>query len=110
MTTMDVQGSAYDVACEACPAEGNNCTMPYYDRVQLCESVLEHTTSLAADGTLETLDLEPGYWRSSNTSRDIRECYEADACIGGVQGVCASGYEGPCEYTWRIQCMKRASF
>ncbi|CAN0266353.1 unnamed protein product, partial [Laminaria digitata] len=83
--------------CDNCPVESNNCTAPYL--VQLCEPVLEHTTSIAADGTLETLNLEPGYWRSSNSSRDIRECYEAAACVGGTQDFCASGYEGPCECT-----------
>ena len=94
---MDAQGSAYDVACDSCPIEGNNCTIFNNDSVQLCEPVLEHTTSLAADGVLERLELEPGDWRSSNTSRDIRECYEAAACVGGTHSLCASGYEGPCE-------------
>ena len=94
---MEAQGSAYDVACDSCPVEGNNCTVPYNDNVQLCEPLLEHTASIDAHGTLETLDLEPGYWRSSNTSRDIRECYETAACVGGAQGLCAPGYEGPCE-------------
>lgn len=98
-TPMQVKGSAYDVACDSCPVEGNNCTLPYYDNVQLCEPVLENTGSISPHGTLETLDLKPGYWRSSNTSRDIRECYEAAACVGGQQGLCASGYEGPCECT-----------
>ncbi|CAN0510508.1 unnamed protein product, partial [Scytosiphon promiscuus] len=36
-----------------------------------------------ADGTLESLDLEPGYWRSSSTSKEIRECYHGPACVGG---------------------------
>ncbi|CAN0346420.1 unnamed protein product, partial [Scytosiphon promiscuus] len=47
--------------------------------------------------TLESLYVLSGYWRSSNSSRDIRECKEPAACIGGTQGLCASGYEGPCE-------------
>ena len=103
------QGSAYDTACDSCPVEDYDCTIPYYDIVQLCEPVLKHTTSSALDGTLETLRLEPGYWRSSNRSRDIRECYEADACVGGVQDLCASGYEGPCECTSRMLRFNLAS-
>lgn len=99
ITPMKAQGSAYDVACDSCPVEGNNCTAAYYDRVQYCEPVLKNTGSLSPSGTLETLDLKAGYWRSSNTSWDIRECYEAAACVGGQQGLCASGYEGPCECT-----------
>ncbi|CAN0361070.1 unnamed protein product [Scytosiphon promiscuus] len=68
--------------------------------MRLCEPVLAHSTSLAPDGTLESLQMLPGYWRRSTTSRDIRECYEPAACVGGTQELCASGYEGPCEYTF----------
>lgn len=60
---------------------------------------MEHTASLTPNGTLETLDLERGYWRSSSTSREIRECYEADSCVGGTGGYCGAGYDGPCEYS-----------
>ena len=94
------QGSAYDVACESCPAEGNNCTLSSRNEVQLCEPVLEHTSSPNSNDTLASLSLHPGYWRSSNSSRDIRECYEPDACHEGLHGSCSSGYEGPCECTY----------
>lgn len=60
---------------------------------------MEHTTSTAVNGTLETLELAPGYWRSSSTSRDIKECYETDSCAGGTEEYCATGYDGPCEYS-----------
>lgn len=58
---------------------------------------MEHTTSPNVNGTLETLELEPGYWRSSTTSREIKECYETDSCVGGTEEYCAVGYDGPCE-------------
>ncbi|CAN0383488.1 unnamed protein product, partial [Laminaria digitata] len=48
--------------------------------------------------TLESLHLQTGYWRSSDASKEIRECYEEAACIGGERGLCASGYKGPCKY------------
>ena len=49
--------------------------------------------------TLETIILNVGYYRISNTSTDVRECYQKEACIGGyvVGGYCAAGYQGPCE-------------
>ncbi|CAN0179302.1 unnamed protein product, partial [Ectocarpus sp. 12 AP-2014] len=49
--------------------------------------------------TLETLELEPGYYRISNTSHTVRECFQESACKGGTDashdGYCAAGYEGP---------------
>ena len=97
-TTETVQASAFEIACEACPTKCDNCTVSNPYDVQLCEPVMEHTASVTLDGTLETLDLAPGFWRSSNISTEIRECYEADSCVGGTKNVCADGYDGPCEY------------
>ena len=94
----DRQVSAYETACEACPEQCSTCAIQDPDRAQLCEPVLEFTTSRTADGTLESLDVEPGYWRSSSTSKEIRECYHGPACVGGSEGYCETGYEGPCEW------------
>lgn len=92
------QASAYETACENCPAQCSNCTVTTPDRAQLCELTPEFTTSPAADGTLGSLDLEPGYWRSSSASTEIRECYHGPACVGGSAGYCDAGYEGPCKW------------
>ena len=46
--------------------------------------------------------LEAGYWRTTNTSRNVLACFNEKACLGGVTGnpgYCSDGYEGPCE--WR---------
>lgn len=77
------------------------------DTLVQCWSVLEHTSSPEESGTLATLSLDRGYWRTSNTSTSIRDCYNAEACEGGVaemcghvdceDGYCAPGYTGPCE-------------
>ena len=95
-----MQVSAYSKACHDCEAEEdcNNCTVHNGDEVQVCEPVLDHTTSLSRDGTLQSLELEEGFWRSSPISKDIRECYEEEACVGGTYDYCAEGYTGPCEY------------
>ena len=47
-----------------------------------------------------TLDLFKGYWRSSNMTDQIYECYNTDACLGGKidleNGIstCQDGYKG----------------
>ncbi|CAN0299763.1 unnamed protein product, partial [Pylaiella littoralis] len=89
-------GSPYEIACDACrPVECSTCTTSNPDEVQLCEPVIEHTTSPTRNGTLETLDLQRGYWRSSSMSIEIRECYEVDSCVGGAGDYRAVGYDGP---------------
>lgn len=64
---------------------------------QVCAPLLPHTTNGEMNGTLASLWLEVGYWRSGPESTEIQECYYADACKGGVEGhYCAEGYSGPC--------------
>lgn len=70
--------------------------------VPVCDEVPTGARS-AEDGgtTLETLELEPGYYRTSNKSHNVLECFQEAACKGGVDaagdGYCAEGYSGPCE-------------
>ena len=49
--------------------------------------------------TLETLDLVSGFYRTSNSSKEVLECYQKEACMGGsiAGSYCAGGYAGPCE-------------
>lgn len=93
------QASAYLTACNDCPDEKEceECAVTNADTVQKCETLLAHVSSPNSDGTLESLNLARGYWRSSSTSKDILECYEEDACVGGVDGYCELGYGGPCK-------------
>eukprot|EP00903_Cladosiphon_okamuranus_P011974 g11246.t1 len=86
--------SAYEIACDQCDALCNGCTTVNPDKALLCADTFTNTDSLTADGTLETLNLAPGYWRSSNTSTEIRECPRAESCPGGTEGRCAVGYNG----------------
>ena len=50
-------------------------------------------------GTLATLEILPGFFRSCPFSTDIRECFHKEACQGGDKPTdyCAIGYGGPCE-------------
>jgi len=57
--------------------------------------------------TLETLRVLPGFWRSGDSSEDVRACSVAEACIGGnetTDGYCRDGHEGPycnlCDGGW----------
>lgn len=109
---------AYTTVCNSCAelSECDTCVVSDDDAVALCTDIPLHTTSPDANGTLQSLSLEEGYWRTSNISREIRRCFNQDACRGGTaetcdgvfcdKGYCAEGYTGPyCSvcadhYTW----------
>ena len=73
-----------------------------YSMYPVCSKALEHSTSTGGpNATLMTLEIEPGYWRASSTSREISACDNKDACKGGLTGspdYCRKGYKGPCEF------------
>ena len=90
----------YGVVCDGCDIECEGCTIEDDYTIPVCSALLEHTTSESGTATLERLVVDPGYWRATNTSRDILECFNKNACRGGVTGnktYCSTGYEGPCE-------------
>jgi len=97
LTNRSQQNSAFAVACEGCTGDCYNCTVGNPNRVQECKPVPEHTTSLDANGSLESLTLRQGFWRSYRLSKEIRACYEASACVGGTETYCREGYQGPRE-------------
>ena len=68
--------------------------------VPVCAVVPEGVNTTGNSGmTLETLNLMSGFFRTSNESREVLECYREEACKGGsnVGRYCAEGYAGPCE-------------
>ena len=74
--------------------------MPY------CEVVLAHSSSNGSSTTIESLSIDPGYWRATATSENVLACYNLDACEGGVTGAsnyCHKGYEGSCELFSRLR-------
>lgn len=92
----------FETVCFDCPDwdECGDCTIERGGVTPTCESPLEHTTASEPGVTMETLRIDKGYRRATNTSDNILACYNADACTGGVtgaEGYCASGYTGPCE-------------
>ncbi|CAN0255267.1 unnamed protein product [Ascophyllum nodosum] len=81
--------------CVECPS----CTVDKHGNVSTCSDVIEHSTSPGGSNvTLMTLLIDRGYWRATNKSTTVFECYNEDACKGGLTGsvdYCSEGYTGP---------------
>lgn len=95
-----VEDDRYKIVCDDCGKECKGCTIADGKSIPVCSELLGHTDSRGGVATLETLLLYPGYWRATNTSRDILECFNKRACNGGKTGnpeYCSTGYTGPCE-------------
>lgn len=91
----------YDIVCQGCEIECQGCTIENNRSIPICSTVLGHTQSKGGIATLDTLVLDPGYWRAMAKSRNILECFNKLACRGGETGnpeYCLVGYEGPCKY------------
>ena len=77
--------------------------------VPVCAVVPEGVNTTGDSGmTLETLNLMSGFFRTSDESREVLECYREEACMGGsIAGrYCAEGYAGPCEeFYLHIVCL-----
>ena len=77
--------------------------------VPVCAVVPEGVNITGNSGmTLETLNLMFGFFRTSNKSIKVLECYREEACMGGsiVSRYCAEGYAGPCEeFYLHIVCL-----
>lgn len=92
----------FETVCFDCPTwdECSGCTIENGDVTPTCEVPLEHTSADKNGLTLETLNIDEGYWRATIESVIILACFNVDACRGGETGVdlfCAAGYQGPCE-------------
>ena len=85
----------------AYPGETNN------NNEVLCKQCVnignEEMVNCSSPGAmLASLPIQPGYWRSSNTSEDVHECLHSEACVGAngisdANDYCDEGYTGPCE-------------
>lgn len=68
--------------------------------ISLTQAGVEHASSIGGTTTVEQLTIDKGYWRATNTSTNVKECFNTEACTGGLTGssdFCLEGYEGPCE-------------
>eukprot|EP00903_Cladosiphon_okamuranus_P017270 g15914.t1 len=90
--------SPFEAICDGCETQCDNCSFDEPLLEPTCEVELEHSNSSGGMTTIETLSVEPGYWRATTVSENVFECYNADACLGGLTGTtvyCLDGYEGP---------------
>ena len=92
----------YGKVCDGCPTNCSKCNFEEPELVPECISLsavgVEHANSSGDLSTVEDLLIFKGYWRATNTSIDIKKCYNTDACPEGLTtGNCTTGYTGPCE-------------
>ncbi|CAN0460501.1 unnamed protein product, partial [Ectocarpus sp. 12 AP-2014] len=88
----------FEAVCDGCRVACDGCSFDEQPAVPTCSDVMDHGTSTGGNVTLETLSIDPGYWRATPSSKEILPCYNADACLGGVTdaaGYCLESYEGP---------------
>lgn len=69
------------------------------DKPPTCKEIPMGVRPSSGVTTIETFDLEEGYYRVSSKSSIVLQCYQDDACVGGTDAsnYCANGYRGPCE-------------
>ena len=68
--------------------------------ISMSDAGIEHASSIGGISAIEELDIDQGYWRATTDSIYILQCYNPDACKGGMTGTadfCEKGYQGPCE-------------
>ena len=65
----------------------------------VCNPIPVGVWPLSPATTLQTLDIKEGFFRISTESAIVLECFQQDACLGGIEpsDYCATGYTGPCK-------------
>ena len=75
------------------------------DCISLSDAGVQHASS--SQGIVEKLNIAQGYWRATNKSREVLECFNQHACKGGIASktsdYCVDGFKGPCR--WRLECV-----
>lgn len=69
--------------------------------ISLADARIEHASSGGGVTTIEELEIDQGYWRATPISTHALECYNGDACRGGLTGAddyCSEGYHGACKW------------
>lgn len=91
------------MVCSGCPT-CLGCSFGDAKGVPTCTSLtqagVEHASSDGGTTTVKQLHIDKGYWRATSTSTNVKECFNTEACTGGMTGssdFCLQGYEGPCE-------------
>jgi hypothetical protein len=97
--------SCVDVDSSSSIGRGSECcSADYYIDAGRCVQCTYELACAAVGTNTATLQLAAGLWRPRLDSTIVFECYNADACAGGValtsstQDYCTAGYTGPCKY------------
>ena len=92
----------FNVVCARC-SNGGDCVPDNVaiddETVPGCRTIPTGVHTSSTGITLADFNLKKGYYRDSNASPLILECYQPSACTGGTDATdyCAPGYKGPCK-------------
>lgn len=92
-------GNPYEAVCDGCPTPCVGCHFEDPTLEPMCLEVMPHATSTGGPTTVETVSIDPGFWRATDSSTEVLACYNPDACLGGMTGTsgfCLESYSGPC--------------
>ncbi|CAM9462638.1 unnamed protein product [Scytosiphon promiscuus] len=87
---VSLDGTSLEISC-------NPCLENFYKPDEGSDPCLACTDGLVSEAGAVVCTLEPGFWRTSNTSDTVYECPNEDACVGGatVETYCEDGFKGP---------------
>lgn len=96
--------SCFEEACSRCSTTAEEVSKREgvrIDGLPVCTKPPLGSTASSSGTTVANITLEKGYFRTSNESHVILQCYRESACQGGKDAdkYCAPGYTGPCEKT-----------
>ncbi|CAN0402628.1 unnamed protein product, partial [Ascophyllum nodosum] len=79
----------FTVVCDGCPNTSSvGCSFGEKPRGPTCTSLpeagIEHASSQGGITTIEGLYILKGYWRATNTSPNVKRCFNTKACSGGM--------------------------
>jgi hypothetical protein len=66
----------------------------YLDSDGVCSDCLAGARCDGKGTTLATIELDHGWWRTSNASSVVSPCPRTDSCLGGANATCEDGYTG----------------
>lgn len=76
--------SVLDTVCKCCGIKCSICTFEGKELISF--GGVRQSTSTGSNTRLESLLIERGDWRATNTSMDILACYNTEACFGRLTG------------------------
>eukprot|EP00903_Cladosiphon_okamuranus_P017519 g16134.t1 len=87
---VSLNGTSLEISC-------NPCLENFYKPEESPDPCTACPDGMVSEVGATVCTLEPGFWRTSDTSDIVYECPNADACVGGatVATACSDGFKGP---------------